>query len=338
VQALRRTIPIAALGLVLAGAPVRPVPAARADPLPSWHDGPSKRAILAFVSRVTTEGGPDFVPPAERIATFDNDGTLWPEQPVIEGVFALEKLKAMAARDSSLRQRQPFKAMLEGDRAYLSQAGPEAVLELITATHGSETEEQYEADVRRFFQSFRYPKLGLPLARLPYQPQVELLRYLRVNGFETWISSGGEIDFMREISETLYGIPPEQVIGSTLQKEFVQRDGRWVLWRKPALAAVNDKTGKPVGIDGHIGRRPIFVAGNVRSGGDIAMMQYSRGRAGPSLQILINHDDSTREFAYAEKDTASLKAARQYGFTVVSMKGDWRTIFSEASVAPGRKP
>jgi haloacid dehalogenase-like hydrolase len=302
------------------------------DPLPSWNDGAVKTAILAFVRRVTTEGGPDFVPVEERIATFDNDGTLWAEQPVIEGMFAVARAHAMVAAEPTLRNRQPYKAALEGDFATLMRDGAKGFLELFTATHGNLSQEDYEAAVRAFFREARYPKLGLPIAQVTYRPMVELLEYLRVNRFKTYLCSGGEIDFMRMISRDFYGIPPEQVIGTQFKKEWVERDGRWIIWRKSEIALINDQAGKPVGIDLHIGRPPVFAAGNVRSHGDVAMLTYSRGRRGPSFQLLINHDDGEREFAYQEADDGSLNAARANGWTIVSMKNDWKQVFSKPSV------
>jgi haloacid dehalogenase-like hydrolase len=296
--------------------------------LPSWNEGPVKTAILDFVRRVTTEGGPDFVPVEDRIATFDNDGTLWAEQPVIEVLFTITRARAMVAADPSLRERQPFKAALEGDVATLMRDGAKGFLELFVRTHGNQSQDDYEATVRAFFRDGRYPKLDVPFAQVTYRPMVELLEYLRANRFKTYLCSGGEIDFMRVISREFYGIPPEQVVGTQLKKEWVQRDGRWVIWRKPEIALVNDQAGKPVGIDLHVGRPPVFAAGNVRSHGDVAMLTYSQGRRGPSFQLVVNHDDGEREFAYQEPDDATLKAARANGWTIVSMKNDWKQVFS----------
>lgn len=304
--------------------------AAKADPLPSWNDGPVKQAILGFVASVTTEGSPDFLPEEERIAVFDNDGTLWQEKPAVQGAFLVERVKALAAKDPSLRQRQPFKAVLEGDVDTLMEGGEKALMELLAATHANMTQEQFQSEARQFLKTARHPKLGVPYTQLAYQPMLELLQYLRHNGFQTWISSGGGIDFMRVFSEEVYGIPPERVIGSSLEEKFEKRGGRDVLWREPRVDHLNDKEGKPVGNDLHIGRSPVFVAGNVRSGGDIAMLSASHQRRGPSFQLLINHDDAAREFAYQEKDGASLRAAKEGGWNVVSMRDDWKSIFSGA--------
>lgn len=303
--------------------------AAKADPLPSWNDGPVKQAIVGFVTRVTTEGGPDFLPVEERIAVFDNDGTLWQEQPAVQGAFLVARVRALVEKDPSLRQRQPYKAVLEGDLASLA-ADESKLMELVAATHANMTQEQFQSEVRQFLRTARHPKFGVPYTQLAYQPMLELLQYLRENGFQTWISSGGGIDFMRVFSEELYGIPPQQVIGSSLQEKYEQRGGRGVLWREPRVDHVNDKEGKPVGNELHIGRPPVFVAGNVRSGGDIAMLSASKERRGPSFQLLIHHDDAAREFAYEEKDGASLRAAKEGGWTVVSMRDDWRTVFPAA--------
>lgn len=298
------------------------------DPLPSWNEGPARQAVLDFVRRVTTPGGPDFVPVEERIAVFDNDGTLWAEKPLPNEVyFVLARVRELAAHDPSLAQRQPFKAALEGDSAYFHQNGTQAVLALFAATHAGMTQEEFAYDVRRFLSDGRHPQLRRPFTAVAYQPMLELLAYLRASGFQTWISSGGTLDFIRVFAPSTYGVPPERTIGSELQRESRRADGRLSIYRLPHGEHVNDHDGKPVGIDRHVGRRPLLVAGNVLSGGDIAMMEYSRGRAGPSLQLLINHDDDAREFAYAERDGASLAAARRFGFVVVSIRDDWKQVF-----------
>lgn len=298
------------------------------DPLPSWNDGPTKQAILDFITAATSKGDPGFVPPHERIAVFDNDGTLWPEQPLVQVQFALARLRDMAKRDPSLAKRQPFKAALAGDMVYFAHdEGHVAAMEILAATHANVTQEAFEAQVRRFFATARHPTLNAPYTTLAYTPMVELLAHLRASGFQTWICSGGGIDFIRVISQRMYGIPPEQVIGSSLEEKFIEKDGKWVIWREPEIDFINDKGGKPVGIDLHIGRRPVFTAGNVRSGGDVAMLTYSQSRDGPSFQLLVNHDDAGREFAYGEKDNASLKAAKRYGWAVASMRNDWKEIF-----------
>jgi len=297
------------------------------DPLPSWNDGEVKQAIIHFVTSVTTKDGPDFVPPEQRIATFDNDGTLWCEQPVIQGMFLMYKLERMVKEDPSLRAKQPFKAALEHDQEYLQAEGMPAMLELFAATHAGMSQEEFEAEVEEFIATGTHPTLDVSLGQVVYKPMIELLAYLRANDFKTYICSGGGVDFMRVVSTTLYGIPPEQVMGSSMKKELRHVDGRWVLARTGELDFYNDKEMKPVNIDLHTGTRPLFAMGNVRSGGDIGMLSYSQGRDGPSLQLLVNHDDEEREFAYAEPDNASLNAAKASGWLVVSMQNDWESIF-----------
>lgn len=297
------------------------------DPLPSWHSGTAKTAILEFVHQTTTQGNPSYIPPEERIATFDNDGTLWPEKPLIQGMFVLEGLKKMAETEPTLREKQPFKAALEGDIAYMKEAGEEAVMELLALIHGNQTQAQFESKVRAFFANNVHPTLNVPYTQLAYQPMIELITYLRNNGFQTWICSGGGIDFIRMISQPMYGIPPQQVIGSSLKKEFIEQEGTSELWRKAELGSFNDKTIKPVNLNLHIGKRPVFSAGNVRNGGDIAMLTYSQGNKYPSLQLLINHDDPEREFAYGESSNDSLNHAKQKGWQVISIKEDWKEVF-----------
>jgi phosphoserine phosphatase len=310
---------------------------AQSGPLPSWNDGAAKRGIIDFVKRVTNEHGPDFTPVADRIATFDNDGTLWVEKPLpVEVYFVLGRVRELAAKDPSLKERLPFKAALEGDAAYFHEAGAKAVIELLVATETGMSQERFAAEARRFIEKGRHPKLDRPFIEIAYQPMMELVGYLRQNGFQTWLCSGGSIDFMRAFSPQFYGIPIDQVIGSEVKRESRMEKDRLVVWRLPEIDAINDKEGKPVGIDRHIGKRPIFVAGNVGNYGDIAMMQYSKGRKGPSFQLLINHDDAAREFAYAEKDNASLDAAKKYGFTVANIKSDWKTVFAFGKAAASK--
>lgn len=324
---LRTTILWAALGALPYQHAVAQQTHTGSDPLPSWNEGATKRAILTFVARVTSPASPDFVAPADRIATFDNDGTLWQEKPLAELIFTLAKLKKMALTDSTLRQTQPFRAALEGDVAYLTGAGDEAMLELLTKTHSGMTEEEFALEVRSFLANARHPTLQRPYTELVYQPMLELLRYLRANGFTTWICSGGTTAFMRVFTGDVYGIPAQQIIGSDLKREPRTVKGRMVIWRLPAIETIDDKNGKPLNIDRQIGQRPLFAAGNVRSGGDVAHLEYSHSRIGPSLQLLVDHDDSDREFAYQEPKGESFAAAVKYGFTIVSMKRDWKTVF-----------
>jgi hypothetical protein len=314
-----------AAGLVSAGCATKE----SADPLPSWNDGEVKNSIVRFVTSVTTKGSPDFVPSEQRIATFDQDGTLWSEQPVVQGMFLMYKLEQMAAEDPSIRAKQPFKAAFEHDSEYLHSEGMPAILELFSVTHSGMSQEQFEMEVEEFFANTKYPKLDVPIGQVVYKPMVELLDYLRANSFKTYICSGGGIDFMRVLSTRLYGIPPEQVIGSSMKKELSLVNGKWVLLRTGELDSFNDKEIKPVNIDIHLGTKPLLAMGNVRSSGDIGMLRYSQGRKGPSLQLLVNHDDEKREFAYAEADNASLSAAKAHGWLVVSMKDDWGLVFEE---------
>ena len=303
------------------------------DPLPSWADGPVKASILAFVSDVTKEGGSKFVPAEERIAVFDNDGTLWCEQPVVQIAFLMHELKKHEADHPEWKTTQPFKAALEGDMAYLEKdlhGDKKGLMQLFAATHFGMSQKDFEAAVASFFATAKHPKYDRPFTELTYQPMLELLAYLRANGFETWICSGGGIYFMRVITEEIYGIPPQQVIGSHAKTVFSVVDGVSTFAREAGNVVVNDRAGKPVGIDLHIGRQPIFAAGNVRSGGDIEMLTHCQGSPHASLQLLVNHDDAEREYAYAEKDGASLKAAEANGWQVVSMKQDWARVFPPA--------
>src|SRR5215468_6568489 len=289
-RAVQRVISIILLATVLEFGVAQPSvlqrsQTGRADPLPSWNEGAAKRGIIYFVTRVTREGGPDFTPVADRVATFDNDGTLWVEKPLpVEVYFLIARVRELAAKDPSLKERQPFKAAIEGDAAYFHEAGKKAVLDLFVGTETGMDQEQFAAEARRFLEKWRHPKLDRPFTEITYQPMIELLAYLRRNGFQTWICSGGTIDFIRVFAPQIYGIPIDQVIGTELKLESRMEGGRLVVWRLPEIEAINDKEGKPVSIDRHIGQRPIFVAGNVGNNGDIAMMEYSKGRKGPSFQ------------------------------------------------------
>ncbi len=301
------------------------------ESLPSWYDGPAKRAIIEFVERVTEEGGADYVPPAERIATFDNDGTLWCEQPVqIQVFFAQARLAALAAKDPAMRERQPFKAFLEHDFKTIHGLGKQAVFEMAFATHAGVTEEEFTRIASDWFANARHPKLGRLFGRCTYQPQIELLDYLREHGFKAFIVSGGGIDLMRAISESAYGIHPEQVIGSSVKLRFEIRDGRAVLVKAAELNSFDDREVKPANIGLHIGRRPILAFGN--SDGDLAMLRYAKTGMGPRLALLLHHDDADREFAY-DRDfrlsplVEALDKAEEYGITIVSMRRDWREVF-----------
>jgi len=296
------------------------------DPLPSWTDGVLKQSIVDFVKQVTdSNGGKGFIPVADRIATFDNDGTLWAEKPYVQELFAFYRVKKMVGADPRLAKKQPFKAVVENDKAYFAKGGEKALIELVAATHTGLTEEAFEASVQEFFSGASYPGRNVPVRQIVYQPQLELLNYLRANGFKTFICTGGTLEFVRGISWEYYGIPKEQVIGTTFKYRFIDSSG--ALYREPALDHFNDKEGKPVGIQLHIGKRPVFACGNEGGAGDIAMLKFCQGNIYPSYQLIVNHDDSAREYYYQEKDNASLGAAAQNGWHVVSMKNDWTTIF-----------
>ena len=302
------------------------------DSLPSWNDGTAKAAILDFVARVTKEGAPDHVPPAERIATFDNDGTLWCEQPLQPQLFFLiDRVKELAAQEPALKDRQPFKAVLDRDLNTLQQLGKKALLELAFATHAGMSEEDFDAIAKKWFVASKHPKYGRPFNRCTYQPQVELLGFLRANGFKTYIVSGGGIDLIRAFAEEAYGIPREQVIGSSAGLRYELQGGKAVLMKDPELNSFDDREVKPANIGLHIGRRPILAFGN--SDGDLAMLRYTKTGSGARLALLIHHDDSEREVAY-DRDfrlsplAEALDRAGEYGITVVSMKRDWKTVFS----------
>lgn len=300
------------------------------DPLPSWNDGEAKRAIIQFVKDVTHKGGPKYVPPEDRIATFDNDGTLWCEMPVIQVLYMGEALKEMAEKRPELKEKPFYQAVMKGNLEYFEQSleTKKELLELLALTHSGMTLEDFRASVAKFFKTARHPKYNALLKETTYLPMVELLKYLRANGFKTFICSGGGIYFMRVITDEIYGIPPEQVIGTAGKLKFEDVDGKISLMRLPSLLTNNDKEGKPTGIALHIGKKPIFAAGNVRSGGDVAMLRYCQSNDYPSLQLMIDHDDDERESAYSEPDNASLNAADKFKWIVVSMKKDWKKIFS----------
>jgi len=305
--------------------------AAQADPLPSWNEGASKQSIVAFVQAVTNQNGPDYVAPTDRIATFDNDGTLWAEQPLyIQLAFAVDRVKALAPEHPEWRTTQPFQAVLEGHREALGAAGVKGLLELVMATHAGMTNEEFDRIAKEWFATARHPRFNRPYTDLAFQPMVELLGYLRANGFKTYIVSGGGIEFMRVISEQLYGIPPEQVIGSSGKTRYELRDGVPVLVRLPELDFFDDKDGKPTAIQKFIGRRPLAAFGN--SDGDHQMLQWTAAGSGRRLMGLVDHTDAEREFEYRVSSMGRLEnaavEAQQRGWTIVSMKDDWKRIFA----------
>ena len=305
---------------------------AAADALPSWNDGATKQAITGFVAAVTDPDGPDFVPASERIAVFDNDGTLWVEQPVYTQLaFAIDRVRALADQHPEWRDQQPFKAALEGDKEALGKSGMEGLMKLLMASHAGMTTDDFAAIAEDWIETARHPRFGRPYTELVYQPMLELLDYLRDNGFSTYIVSGGGIAFMRPWTERVYGIPPEQVVGSQIALEYQVQDGTPAVVRKPEIAFIDDKVGKPVGIQRHIGRQPILAFGN--SDGDYQMLEWTTAGDGRRLGVLVHHDDAEREYAYDRAGhigrlDKGLDDAASKGWTLVSMQRDWRRIFT----------
>jgi haloacid dehalogenase-like hydrolase len=302
------------------------------DPLPSWNDGPTKQAIVDFVAKVTKQGSPDFVAPEERIATFDNDGTLWCEQPMyFQLLFALDRVKALEPQHPEWKTKEPFASLLKGDVKGALAGGERAMLEIIIVTHAGMATAEFEQIVKNWIATARHPKFKRPYTECIYQPMVELLAYLRANRFKTFIVSGGGIEFMRPWTEKAYGIPPEQVVGSSIKTKYEWRDGKPVLMRLPEMNFIDDKTGKPVGINSHIGRRPIAAFGN--SDGDQQMLEWTQAGSGARLMMLVHHDDPVREFAYGAESKigtfsdALMAEAKKNSWTVISMKDDWKKVF-----------
>jgi phosphoserine phosphatase len=303
------------------------------DPLPSWNAGPARDAVIEFVERATTPGGEDFVPEPERIAVFDNDGTLWSEQPMYFQLrFAIDRLRAMAPDHPEWRENPVLSAVLDEDWGTVADAGVAGVLELVVATHAGITTEGFAASAAEWLSTARHPRFDRPYTELVYQPMLELLEYLRANGFQTWIVSGGGVEFLRVFAEQVYGIPPEQVIGSSVVTEFEMRTDGPVLVRRPEIGFIDDKEGKPVAINLHVGRRPLAAFGN--SDGDLQMLQWTMAGDGPRFALYVHHTDDEREWAY---DRAShigrldkgLDEAAQNGWIVVDMKRDWKVIYPE---------
>ena len=328
--ACRQHIIAAALVCVLAFTTT--ITQAADDPLPSWNDGKAKQSIVDFVAKVTKEGSPDVVPVAERIATFDNDGTLWAEQPMyFQLFFALDRVKTLAPQHPEWQTKEPFASLLKGDVKAALAGGDRAILEIVMAAHASMTTEDFEKIVQDWIATAKHPNTGRLLIEMVYQPMLELLGYLCANGFKTFIVSGGGIEFMRPWTEKVYGIPPEQVVGSSGKLKFEMRDGKPALVKLPELDFIDDNVGKPVGIQQHIGRRPMAAFGN--SDSDQQMLVWTQGGGGARLMMLVHHDDAVREFAYGAEShigtfsDALMAEAKQRGWTVISMKDDWKTIF-----------
>jgi hypothetical protein len=316
------------------------------DLLPSWNDGPAKQSIITFVEKVTKSNSPDFVPVSERIAVFDNDGTLWCEQPLpVQLYFILDRVKALAPQHPEWKAKEPFASLLKGDLKTALSGGEPALMKLFAATHAGMTTDEFEKIVKDWIATAKHPTTGKLFTDMVYQPMLEVLAYLRANGFKNFIVSGGGIEFMRPWTEAVYGIPPEQVVGSSMKTKFELRDGKAVLVRLPELNFIDDKGNKPVGINQHIGRRPVMAFGN--SNGDKEMLEYTQGAGGARFELLVLHDDAAREFAYGParglpdvKLGAFLPAldeqAKKEGWTVVSMKDDWKTVFPIRTVSDRR--
>jgi len=308
-----------------------PVLLAQDAQLPSWNEGATREAVVAFVGAVTRPGSPEFVPEAERIAVFDNDGTLWCEQPVyFQLAFALDRVKALAPQHPEWKENEPFRSVLAGDLEKALAGGEKAVAQLVMASHAGNTTEEFAKVVADWLTTARHPKTGKRYDEMVFQPMLELLAYLRANGFKTFIVSGGGIEFMRVFAERVYGIPPEQVVGSSIVTKYEVREGTPVLVRQPELEFVDDKEGKPVGIQKHIGRRPIAAFGN--SDGDFQMLEWTTAGSGKRLGVIVHHDDAAREWAY-DRDShigqlaRGLDEAPKRGWVVVGMKADWKRVF-----------
>jgi phosphoserine phosphatase len=301
------------------------------DALPSWNNGPSKKALTSFVSRVTTEGSPDFVPVAERFAVFDNDGTLWAEQPMyFQLAFALDRVKALAPQHPEWQTREPFKSVLAGDMKGVMAGGEHALLDIIAASHAGNTTVEFEQVVKDWVTTAKHPETGRLYTEMVYQPMLEVLGYLRANGFKTYIVSGGGVEFMRPWVERVYGIPPEQVVGSRIKMKYEVRNGVPVIVRLAEIDLVDDKAGKPVGIQQVIGRRPTIAFGN--SDGDFEMLEWTTTAPGPRLGVIVHHTDAEREWAYDRESSVGrlvrgLDEAARRGWVVVDMRQEWARIF-----------
>jgi phosphoglycolate phosphatase-like HAD superfamily hydrolase len=306
---------------------------AQTDPLPSWNEGPAKQSILIFVQTVTGRSSPLFVPPERRIATFDNDGTLWSEQPIyFQLAFALDRVRALAPKHPAWKTTQPFKAVLDDDMKAVATSGQKGMVEMLLATHTGMTTEEFTKTVVDWIATAQHPRFKRPYTQVIYQPMVELLAYLRANGFKTYIVSGGTVEFMRPWTEQAYGIPPEQVIGTSFVTTYkLGNDGQPLLFREPKLDFVDDGPGKPVGIQKVIGRRPLLAFGN--SDGDQQMLQWTAAGEGARFMGIVHHTDDVREWAYDRQShigrlDKALDEAKGRGWTVVDMKADWKKIFA----------
>lgn len=319
--------------LVLVSSLVVSVQSQAADPLPSWNDAAAKTSIVNFVERTTDKDSADYVQIAERIAVFDNDGTLWAEQPMyFQAIFIFDRIKDLAPQHPEWRTKEPFASVLKGDLNVALAGGEHALLEMAMATHAGMTTEEFDKSVTDWVSTAKHPTTGKHYTEMVYQPMLEVLAYLRANGYKTFIVSGGGIDFMRPWSERVYGIPPEQVVGSSVKAKFEIRDGKPVLIKVPELNFIDDKEGKPVGIHQHIGRRPIMAFGN--SDGDFQMLEWTTAGSGPRLGLIVHHDDADREWAYDREShigklERGLDEGPERGWVIISMKDDWRRVTGE---------
>ncbi len=305
---------------------------AQSEVLSSWNKGNTQQSIIDYVKKTTTAGSSDFIPVSERIATFDNDGTLWAEQPMyFQLFFAIDRVKALASQHPEWKTKEPFASLLKGDVKGALASGERGLLEIMMATHANTTSEEFEKIVKDWLLVAKHPVTKKPFTEMVYQPMLELLSYLRANGFKTYIVSGGGIEFMRPWTEQVYGIPPEQVIGSSIKTKFEIKDGKPVLLRLPEINFVDDKEGKPVAIQQHIGRRPVASFGN--SDGDLQMLQWTTGSTKPSLAMIVHHTDEQREWAYDRKSSIgkldkALDLAKENSWIVIDMKKDWKKIYA----------
>jgi hypothetical protein len=303
----------------------------KADPLPSWNEGPAKKAILDFVTDTTTVGSPDYVMVEDRIATFDNDGTLWVEQPIYTQVmFAFDRIKAMAPQHPEWKENEPFKSVLAGDIKGLEATGEKGLIEVMMTAHVGMTTDEFAKIVSDWIATAQHPRFKRPYTDCVYQPMLELLAFFRANAFETYIVSGGGVEFMRPWTQRVYGIPPQQVVGSSVKSKFEIRNGQPVLLRLPEINFIDDKDGKPIGINNFIGKRPVAAFGN--SDGDQQMLEWTAAGKGPSLMLLVHHTDAEREYVYDRQSKIgtldkALDEANAKGWIVVDMKHDWKTIF-----------
>jgi len=308
-----------------------PTNSAVTDQLPTWVDNTTKKTIIEFITKSTLEGSPEFIPVADRIACFDNDGTLWSEQPIyFQLAFTIDRVKAMAHEHPEWKNEQPFKALLEGDMKTVMAGGEHALLQLVMATHAGMTTDEFESIVQDWISKTKHPKTGKLYKDMVYQPMIELLAYLRAHEYKTFIVSGGGVDFMRPWTQEVYGIPSDQVVGSSGKVNYEVVDGEGKLIKLPELNFIDDKEGKPVGIHQYIGKRPVFTAGN--SDGDYAMLQYTSTGSGPRFGMIIHHTDSIREVAYDRNSSIGhlekgLDDAATYHWMVVDMKDDWKKVY-----------